>query len=209
MFVLTRPASNSLDLFSDISPFLLSFFPPFNFWKKKAVVAFVYHGLDTGPSWAVLHTSTLTCPPVISRFLHLPLISPWLCSGRFLLLEYISAFSLPPAKSYLNFKTQLKQLAISHPKADFWCPHIWHSHCPPEIVLWWHVGNYYSTSAPPHLIYFLFEEQRFCLSSHYLQQPAESRTWWGPSRYSSLHSKLSSKCFYFLVGESLQRQAHQ
>lgn len=78
MFVLTRPASNSLDLFSDISPALLSFFPPFNFWKKKAMAAFVYHGLDTGPSWAVLHTSTLTCPPVISRFLHLPLIFPWL-----------------------------------------------------------------------------------------------------------------------------------
>lgn len=56
---------------------------------------------------------------------------------------------------------------------------------------------------PPSLC--SFEKQRFPLSSHYLQQPAKFRTWWDSIRCFGLCNKLSFRCSYFLMGESLQR----
>lgn len=55
-------------------------------------------------------------------------------------------------KSYLNFKIQVKQLALGDLVSFRHLP--WHSHCPLKISLWLCISNFYSTSVSPYLIFF-------------------------------------------------------
>lgn len=153
MFVLKRPASNSL-IFS--LTYLAPSFPSSLYFLEeeshggiclpwtghRALLdgsAHLHSHMPSGPK------QILTSPSYISLTLLMLFPPPGI---HFCILS----FSL--AKSYLNFKMQLKRQA---------CPHLWHSHAPPapKIFLWWHVGNYYSTSASPHLICVLLKSRDF------------------------------------------------
>lgn len=139
-----------------------SFRPPFNFWKKKAMVVFVCCGLDTGPSWKVLHTST--CPLVISRCLHLSNFTPALCSSWNTFLYSLSLWLNPTwtsRSSGSNWQLVVPRLTAVSPPLAF--------SLPPEIFLCWHIGDYF-TSAPPHVICVLLKNGDFAfhliISSH-------------------------------------------
>ena len=154
-------ASNSLDLFLQIdslspSPSLSPAFPSFFPFLEEGS-----HDRTCGP-WTGYRGLLGVSTHFPTHSSGLPkVLTPSPCSCHSLFLEYISALSLFPAQSYLNFRGQLEPLAVRCPCLgillalwEYICANtlvliILPVHLPPQPVFTWKAGSLSFISLSP------------------------------------------------------------